>query len=122
MSVLCCFPFHPFCGLTKYILVGTALIPALTVCMLAVGLGDSQALFSPGHWCRSTEVKSQDCSSCALGSAVEAMDAAQTLVWPNPHVYVPTKPTAAKARQVPAAGAPVFLSDVLQVLDLVRYH
>ena len=108
--------------LTKYTVVGPALGPTLTVSMPETGPGDTQVLFSPGHWYRSTEVRSQDCSSCALGSAVEVMDAAQTLAWPNPHVYVPTKLTAAKARHVPAAGAPVFLSDVFQVLDLVRYQ
>ena len=32
------------------------------------------------------------------------MEAAQTLAWPNPQVYVPTKPTAAKARPVSAVG------------------
>ena len=35
--------------------------------MLAVGLGVSQELFSQGHQCRYTEVRSQDCSSCMPG-------------------------------------------------------
>ena len=80
MNVLCCVPFHLLCVLTKYTIVGTALSPALTVGMLAIGPGDSQALFSPGHWNRSTEVRSQDCSSCAPGPTVGSMEAAQTLV------------------------------------------
>ena len=82
--------------------------------MLTVGPGDSQALFSPGHWHRSTE----DSSSRAPGPALGAMEAAQTLAWPSPHIYVPTKPTAAKARPVPAAGTLVVLSDILQALNL----
>ena len=59
MTVLCFVPFHPLCGLTKYIVVSSVCSPTLTVSMSAVGPGDSQALFSPGHWCRSTEVRSQ---------------------------------------------------------------
>ena len=117
MNVLCCVPFRPLCGLTKYTVVGTALGPTLTVGVRALGCSDSQALFSPGHSHRSTEVRSQDCSSRAPGPAVGAMEAAQTLTWPNPHVYVPTKPTAAKARPVPATGALVLL-DVSQALNL----
>ena len=85
--------------------------------MRAVGPGDSQALFSPGHWCRSAEVRSQDCSDRVPEPAVGAMAAAQTLAWPNPHVYIPTKPTAAKARPIPSIEALVRL-DVLQVLNL----
>ena len=38
------------------------------------------------------------------------MGAAQTLAWPNPHIYVPTKSIAAKARPVLAAGALVRCS------------
>ena len=41
-----------------------------------------------------------------------SMGAAQTLTWPNPHVYVPTKSAGAKARLVLAAGALIH-SDVL---------
>ena len=121
MNVLCCVPFQPFCGLTKYTVVGSALGPTLTVGMLAIGAGDSQVLFSPGHQCRSTEVTSQDCSSHARGPTVGAVEAAQTLAWPHPHAYMPTKPTAAKARPVPAKGA-LVLSDVLQVLNLGRFQ
>ena len=32
-----------------YTVVDTALSPTLTVCMLAIGHGDSQELFSAGH-------------------------------------------------------------------------
>lgn len=51
VSVFCCVTFHLLCGLTKYTIVATA--------MLAVGLGVSQALFSPGHWHPSTDVRSR---------------------------------------------------------------
>ena len=66
VNVLCYVPFHPLCGLTKYTVVGTALGPALSVGMQAIGLVDSPALFSPSHCCRCTELMSQDCSSCAV--------------------------------------------------------
>ena len=84
MNVLCCGPFHPLCRLTKYTVVGTALSPALTVGMPAVGPGDCQVLFSTGHWHRSTEVRSHNCNSRALGPTVGALEAAQALSWPNP--------------------------------------
>ena len=63
---------------------------------------------------RSTEVRYQDCSSRAPGPTVGAMEAAQTLSWPNPPVYIPT---AAKDRPISAAGA-LVLSDISQVLNL----
>ena len=116
VNVLCSVPFRPLCGLTKYTVVGTALGPTLTMGMPAVGSGDSQALFSPGHWHSSTEVRSQDYSSRAPGPAVELWKQLR-LAWPNLCMYVPTKPTAAKARLVPPAGA-LVLSDVLQALNL----
>ena len=56
----------------------------------------SQVLFSPGHQHRLTEGGSQHCSSHAPEPAVVAMEAAQTLAWPSPHVYLPPKPTALK--------------------------
>ena len=94
--------------------VGTAVGPTLTVDMPAFGLDDSQALFSPGHQCRSTKVRSQDCSIHAPGPSVGAIEAACTLVWPNSHVYMPTKATAAKPPSSPIPDARViFLSDVL---------
>ena len=117
MYVLYCVPFCPLYGLTEYTVVGTALGSALTVGVPAVGPGDSQVLFSPGHLHRSSEVRSQDCSSCASGPVVGAMGAAQTLAWPTPHVYVPTKPRAAKARPIPPAEA-LVLSHVSQALHL----
>ena len=52
--------FHPLCRLTNYTVVGTALSPTLNVGTLVIGLGIFQALFSPGHQCRSTEVRPQD--------------------------------------------------------------
>ena len=102
----------------KVTAVGTALGPVSTLEMPEVSPSVPQALFSQGHQCRSTEARSQNCSSCAPGPTVGAMEAAQTLAWPSLHVYVPTKPTAAQARHVPAMGAPVVHSDVLQVLHV----
>ena len=96
--MLCCVTFHPLCKLSDYTVVGTALGTTLTVGMSAIGLGVSQALFSPGHQRRSTDIRSQDCSNHGSGPVMGEMGAAQTLAWPNPHVYVPTKSTAAKAR------------------------
>ena len=66
---------------------------------------------------RSTEVRYQDLSSCALRPAVGATESAQT---PAPPLHVPTKPTAANARPTPAVGAPVIHLDVLWVLSLQR--
>lgn len=45
------------------------------------------------------------------------MEAVQTLVWLDSQVYMPTEPTAAQVRPIPAAKAFVF-SGILQVLDL----
>ena len=118
MYVLWCVLFCPLCGLAKYTDVGTVLGPILTVGMLAIGPRDSQTLFSQGHWGRSTEVRYQDFSHHEPGPTMGAMEAAQTLVWPSRHMYMPKEPTAAKARPVPAARALVVLLDVLQVLNL----
>ena len=53
----------PVCEVSDCTAVGTALCPTLTMSMLATGPGISQTLFSPGHQCRSTEVRSQYCSN-----------------------------------------------------------
>ena len=74
VSVLHCVHFHPMCGCTNYTVVGTAFSLTLTMCMPAIVLVDSQALLSPGYWHRSTEVRSQDCSSHRL----------QLMLWPGP--------------------------------------
>ena len=113
MGVLCCVTFHPLCELSDYTAVGTALSPTLTMGMPAIGPGVSQALFSPGHQHRSIEVRSWDGSTRGSGPTVGTMGAAQTLAWPNPRVYVPTKSTAATARLTLAAGALIVRSDVL---------
>ena len=118
MNVLCCVPFHPLCGLTKYTVAGTVLGPASIVVMLAISPGVTQVLFSQGHQHRSTEVRSHDSSSCVPGPTVGAMVAAQTLAPSSPNVHLPTKSTVAKARPVPAVGAPVVYLDFLQVLNL----
>ena len=120
VSMLCCVTFYLLCELTSYSLVGIALGPTLTMGMLAVVPGVSQALFSPGHQCRSTEVRSQDqqlCTWTRCGSYGGNSD-----IWPNHHVYVPTKPAAAKARPISAAGVLVVHLDILQMLNLGSYR
>ena len=111
-------PLSPIVQAHKVHCVGTPLGLTLTMSMLAICPGVSQVLFLPGHQHRSTEVMSQNCSSLATGLTVGAMDAAQTVAWPNPHMYMPTKSTAAEARAIPAAGALIILSDILQALNL----
>ena len=118
MSMLCCVTFHLLCELTSYSVIGTALSPILTVGMLVVGPGVSQALFLPGHQHRYTEVMSQDCGNPGSGPTLGAMGAALTLTWTNLRMYMPTKSTPAKARPISVAGALVVCSDVPQVLSL----
>ena len=115
-----CSVVSPFtlCGLTKSTAVGTVLDVTLTWSMLETGPAASQVLFSPGHWRRVAGVRSQDCSNCVLEPTVGAMGAPQTLAWPTSHVYMPTKPTAAKARPFSPAGALFALWNILQVLNL----
>ena len=114
--MLRCVTFHLLYELSDYA-VGTALSPTLTMGMPATGPGISQALVSPGHQCRSTEVRSQDCSNHGSGPALGTRETAHTLPWPNHHMYVPTNSTAAKARANSAVGALIH-SDVLQALSL----
>ena len=104
MNVLCCVIFYPSCELSEYIVVGTALSPTLTMVIVAVVPGFSQALFSPSHQHRSPEVRSQDCSNHRSGLTMGAKGAAQTLAWSNIRVYVLVKSTAAKARPVSVVG------------------
>ena len=100
MSVFSCVTFHLLCGFTKYTIIATA--------TLAVGLGVSQALFSPGHRHPSTDVRSKDCSCHAPAPAMGALEAAQTDPGLNqPHIHVSTKPTDTKARPASAAEARV---------------
>ena len=103
MSMVCCATFHPLCKFTSYSVVGIALGHTLTTGMPATYSGVSQLLFSLGHQHRSTEVRSQDCSNHGSGPTVGAMRAAQTLTWPNSHVYMLTNSTAAKVRPVSVA-------------------
>ena len=70
MGVLCCITCHRLCELSDSADVGTALVPILTVCMLAIGLDVSQALLSPGPQNTFTEVRSQDCSNHGSGPVV----------------------------------------------------
>ena len=102
---------------TNCTVVGTSLSSTLTVGMLAIGPGVSQALFSPGHQHRSTKVRSKDFSNPVPGPTVGGLGGAQILASSNPHVYVLTKCTGAKARPVSAEGA-LFSLDVLQALSL----
>lgn len=89
VSVLYCVTFHPLCGFTEYTVIGTVMLAIGTV-MLAIGPGILQALFSPGNQGRSTEVSSQACNSCVPRPVVGSLEAAQTLVWSQPHMYMPT--------------------------------
>ena len=109
MNVLCCVTLPPLRGLTKYAVVGTG--PTLTVGVPAVGPGDSQALFSPGHQRTCTE--SQDRSGAAPGPAVGA---ARTPAWPSPACTCPQSPRLLKPG-LSAEGALVH-SDVQQELNL----
>ena len=119
MNVLCRVTFSPLCGLTKYTVVGVALNPTLTLHMLVSGPGVSQVI-SLGHQCRCTELRTQDNSIRVPGHAVEDMEAAQTLSWSKPHMYVPTKPTAAKARPISALAALIHV-DIPPALNLSIY-
>ena len=47
------------------------------------------------------------------GPTVGSVRAAQTLVWLNPHVYMPAESIVAKARPTLAMGAFIVLLDVL---------
>lgn len=94
------------CRFTEYTVVGTV--------MPAIGLGVSQVLFSPSYQFISTEVRSQDCSSFVLGPTVSAMEAAQILVGPKPHVYIPESPQMLKADPSQLEG----YSDIPHVLNL----
>lgn len=110
MNVLCCVPSGLLCGFTKYTVAGTAPGLTFTMGMLAIDPGDSQAFF---HQPASavTESGPRTAAVCAwicYGSCGGSSDS--TL--PIPSVYVPTKPTAARVRPFPAAGALVVLSDV----------
>ena len=111
-------PFCCLCGLTKYTVVGAALSPTLIVGMLAVGHADFSSVVFTGpptliHWAQAPGLQ------CYLpGPSVGAMETVQTLAWPSPHVDMSRKPTATKARPIPAAGSLVTLSDVSQALNL----
>ena len=108
MNVLCHVTFSPLCGLTKYTVVGVALNPTLTLHMLVSGPGVSQVI-SLGRQCRCTELRTQDSSIHVPGHAVKDMEAVHTLAWSKPHMYVPTEPTAAKARPISVLAALIHL-------------
>lgn len=100
VRVLCHVTFHSLCGLTKFTVVCTALGLPLTMDMLVIARGVSQALFSYGHQGRSTEVMTQGCSICVPGPTSGAMETTQTLAWPGPYVLRPTKPIAVKVKPI----------------------
>lgn len=54
---------------------------------------------------------------CAPGPTVGNMEAVQTLFWPNPNMYVPIKPTAAKTRFISGVEALIHL-DIPPALNL----
>ena len=58
---------------------------------------DCRCYFHQATSIDSIEVKYQDCNNQGSGPAVGVMGATLTLSWPNPHVYVPTQSTNAKA-------------------------
>ena len=114
----CSVTFSSLCWLTEYTVFGTALDPTLTMCMSVIDPGISWALFSLGHQCRSSEVRTRHCSIHAPGPTVGFIEAAQTPAWSNPHIYMPTNPTAAKVRLVSGTGALSVSSDVPPVWNL----
>ena len=66
VSMLCCCLLSPFVWVHKFTVVAFALSLTLTVGVWETGPGDSWMLFSPRHWCRSTEVRPQGCNSCVV--------------------------------------------------------
>ena len=115
VKVLCCVPFTCCVGLQS-IISGTALGPALIMGMLTVDLGDSQALFTSGHQHKSTEVRSHTALVIhvnPLGKYGGRLDYSLVQL---PY-YMPTKPTAAKARAVSTAGALVVYLAVPKLLN-----
>ena len=109
--------FSSLCRLTEYSVVSAALSPNLTMGMSIMGSCVSLSLFSLGHQCRSTEVRTQDCSIGASGPTMVFMEAAQILAWSNPHLYVPLKPTAAQVRPILGARAlvPSYIQPALNI-------
>lgn len=116
--MLYCVTFSSLCGLIQFTLVGAALSPNLNIVISVIGSGVSQVLFSLGHQCNSTEIRTQDCNIYALGSAVGFMEAYQTLVCSDLCLYMPTKSTAAQNRPVLSVVALSVPLDVLPVLNL----
>ena len=115
--MLCCVTFQPLCVLTSYSFFDTALVSTLTMGVLAIGPGVSQALFSPGHQHRSMEVRSQNCSNWALYQLWVLLGLLSILTGPtltckctqSPHLLI---------RHISAVGALVVGLDVLQALSI----
>ena len=115
VNVLCCVHFTCCVGLQS-IVSDTALSPALIMGMLTVDLGDSQALFTPGHQHKSTEVRSHTALVIhldPLGKYGGRLDYGLAQL----PCYMPTKPTAAKARAVSTAGALAVCLAVSKLLN-----
>ena len=90
---------HLLCRLTGLTVAGTALSYTSAVGMSAVGLGVPEALYSRSWHHRSTGVRYQGHTGCALRAAVGAASTPST--------------RAHKARgPTPVAGAPVIHSDI----------
>lgn len=81
MSVPFCVTFYLLCRFTEFNVVSAALGCTLTIGMSVVGPSVSQALFSPGHQHRSTEVRLQNCSSYVSGPIIGTWR--QLRLWPS---------------------------------------
>ena len=120
-SAFCAVTRHPSYGLTKYTVVGTALSPTSTVRMQAVSPGVPQALCSQSHQHRSAgndplKWGSRTTVVTHLNPLLELSK--QCRLQPSLCVHAPTNHRAAKARLVPATGAPIVHLDVLQALSI----
>ena len=76
--------------------VGTAVVPTLTMGMMAHGPGVSQLLFSQGHQHRFSEVRSWDCIEHEAGPAVVLRGSSGSIL-ARPLVWEPTNSAATKA-------------------------
>ena len=104
MGVLCCITFHRLCELSDYADIGTALVPILTVCMLAFVPGNSHQAI-----CADPLRSGQDCHCHGTHCGSYGGRSDSGLAQPS-QVYVPIKSTtAAKVILVPVAGVLVLL-------------
>ena len=83
---------HALCE-SHVTLVSTALGPTSTMGISAHGPGVLQMLFSPSHQHRSSEIRAQNCFHEL--DPLWCYGAPQTVAWPHPLTYIPTKSTKA---------------------------